>query len=143
MLDAKGNIPVFVSMDALSAYAQIENIILVQEEPCLHHLDAIVEWLKVEHPEPEGKAAINCNEFLAAWNLFADVSRSIGGNFDADREFTADIYDKLFWGNNLPAVTPEGQCYIPFWSETEERIIRDVMSQGLQMFRNSIKNLPL
>lgn len=139
VLDSNGKMPVFVSLGALSAYAQVENIQLEQGELNLHNLDAVVKWFKVKHSKPEGPTAIDCDGFLAAWNLFSDVSRSISGNFDADRDRTKKIYDKLFWGNNLPANTPEGKCYIPLWSKTERETIREVMSQGLEMFRNSIK----
>ncbi len=146
VLDSNGKIRVFVSLDALAAYAQVENISLEvenifpkQDELNLHNLDTVVKWLKAKHSKTEGLTSINPNEFLTVWNLFTDVSRSTGGNFDIDRDFTKMIYSKLFWGNNLPAVTPEGKCYIPVWSRNEKKIIREVMSQGLKMFRNSIK----
>jgi hypothetical protein len=141
VLDSNGKVPVFFSLSALSAYAQAEGIPIEQGELNLHNLDAVVKWFKVKRSKPEGPTAINCKEFLSAWNLFTNISRSVGGNFDADRDRTRKIYDKLFWGNNLSAVTPEGKCYIPLWSRDEKRIIHEVMSQGLQMFSNSIKRL--
>lgn len=139
VLDSNGKIPIFVSLDDLFRYAQAENIPLEQEEPHLHNLDAVIKWFEVKRSKPEGPTAINCDEFLAAWNLFSDVSRSINGDFDADRDRTRKITTKLFWGNNWPSVTPEGECYIPLWSRNEKTIIREVLLQGLQMFRNSIR----
>jgi hypothetical protein len=138
VLDSKGKIPVFASLGALSAYAQDQKIDLEPGEHNLHNLDIIVKWLKVKRSKREGPTSISCPEFLAAHNLFADVSRSISGNFDEDRDATNLIYGKLFWGNNLPSNTPNGKCYAPIWSKDEKRIIREIMSQGLQMFRSSI-----
>ncbi|RYX81074.1 hypothetical protein EON83_25650 [bacterium] len=138
VLDAEGRIPVFTSPEALSDYAQARSLVIEDDdEPLLHDLDVVAHWLETEEWETETLAEINCEEFLAAWNLFADVSRSIKGSFDGDHDHTGDIYGKLFWGNNLPSLTPEGECYIPDWSEQEQHIIRDVMSQGLQMFRDN------
>ena len=143
---SNGTIPVFASLDALASYAEVENIRLevnalplAKSDVNLHDLDTVVKWLRVKRSKPEGPTAINCDEFLGAWNLFADVSRSIGGSFDVDRQRTAKIYEKLFWGNNLPSMTPVGRYYIPLWSNDERRIIREVMSQGLNMFRSRIK----
>ncbi|BCM90985.1 hypothetical protein IAD21_02848 [Abditibacteriota bacterium] len=136
VLDLNGKIPTFTSLDALSAYAQAEAIPIVEEEPILHNLDAVAEWLKIERRDT---ADLNCDELLAAWNLFADVSRSIADNFDAGYDWNKDIYMKLFWGNNLPPITPEGECYIPLWSKDEKQTIHEVISQGLQMFRDNIE----
>jgi hypothetical protein len=139
VLGTDSKVPIFVSLQALSDYAQAERIVLEQSEPILHNLDVVVRWLRIKRSKPEGPTAVDCNAFLAAWNLFADFSRSVGGNFDADKPRTQKIYDKLFWGNNLPSMTPTGKWYVPLWRRREKRIIREVMSQGLQMFRANTK----
>lgn len=86
------------------------------------------------------KFEIECVDFLNVWNLLDDVSHSVKGNFDSDRKATTKIYDKLFWGNNLLSVTPEGKSYKPIWSKKEIETIRDVLLNGLAMFRNSLKD---
>lgn len=141
VLDENGKIFVFASLDDLFNYAQSISIEIEKSyELNLHNLDELRRWLKIKRSKTEGPTAINRREFLAAWNLFSDVSRSIDGSFDAEREKTQRIYEKLFWGNNLPSVTPEGRFYVPLWSGKEKRIIKEVLSQGLQMFRNHIKH---
>jgi len=141
VLDSEGKIPTFPSLDTLLDYAQTENIeVEKQHELNLHNLDVLLQWFEIKRSKIEGPTAIDCDEFLAAWNLFTDVSRSISGNFDADDEKTQEIYTKLLCGNNLPAITPEGNFYVPIWSGKEKRIIREVLSQGLQMFRGHIKH---
>ncbi len=73
--------------------------------------------------------------------LFADVSSSIDGGFDADRKLTQKIYDKLFWGCNLPIVTPEGEHYHPAWTKRELTIMHDVPGSGLKLFQGSVRNI--
>ncbi len=138
-LDSSGKTPAFGSMDALLAHAQDEDIAFADGALILHNLDVIKRWLKFKRSKAQGPTAIGCDEFLAAWNLFADVSRSIDGGFNVDRERTRKIYSKIFYGNNLPAITPEGEHYIPRWSNREKRILREIMAQGLTMFRHNIK----
>jgi hypothetical protein len=45
------------------------------------------------------------------------------------------IYHKLFWGNNLPPVTPEGCHFNPEWSRDELAALAGVLSAGLEMFQ--------
>ena len=134
-LDSNGVIPVFRSMNALLAYAQNQQITFENGELNLHNLDVVKRWLKVKRSKVQGPTSIDCVAFLGAWNFFADVSRSLGGGFDADRERTQKIYSKIFYGNNLPAITPEGEHYIPRWSNREKRVIREIMAQGLALLR--------
>jgi hypothetical protein len=120
----------------LLEYAESQGIRVEAEEATLHNLDELEEWLK------SGDAnLIECDNFNGAWNLFADVSLSIGGDFDADRDLAREIYNKLFWGSTLPSVTPAGEQYHPTWTQRELIIMRDVLSSGLQMFRNSVRGL--
>jgi len=46
-------------------------------------------------------------------------SGSVEGGFDEDKALTQKIYNKLFWGSNLPAVTPKGRYYEPIWPRRE------------------------
>lgn len=55
-----------------------------------------------------------------------------------DREDKAnfDIYEKLFWGNNLPTVTPAGKTYVPVWTQNELERLRSVMAYGIDNFHS-------
>jgi hypothetical protein len=46
-----------------------------------------------------------------------------------------DIYDKVFFGNNLPSMTPPGEHYVPAWSEEEIDRLSRVLTGGLRLFR--------
>lgn len=131
-VDAKGKVPSFASVENLLSYAETRGIIVELEEPHLHNLDLLVRWLK----KPDAKS-VSCNEFNNAWNLFSDVSASINGNFDSDKKLTQKIYDKLFWGCNLPAVTPEGKQY-HHWTKRELQLMHDVLLTGVEMFEQAV-----
>lgn len=135
VIDSAGTIPSFRSEQDLTAYARAEGLDLgAQNGSVLHILDVVRRWLKRKRP-----GRVDCVEMLAAWNLFSDVSASVGGRFNADKNRTQRIYGKLFWGNNWPSVTPEGRCYVPLWSGREVRVMREVLGKGLAMFREHIR----
>jgi hypothetical protein len=137
--DARGFVPTFSDVDAVQAYARPEQYELESEEPKLHDLDWVAAWLKVP-----GKP-VNCRKALEAWNLFSDAARSIhvhgmGSTFEPlDSQFPG-IYDKLFWGSNLPSMTPEGRHYDPEWSPDELTALAEVLRAGLEMFQSSTRS---
>lgn len=92
------------------------------------NFDSLDAWLRSR------RNSFNSCHFLEVWNLLDDVSRSINGDFDSDRDRTYEIYDKIFRGNNLPAVTPKNRHYRPIWSPLEIAIIRLTLKRGLKMF---------
>jgi hypothetical protein len=136
LVDADGFVPSFKDRASLLGYAAGLNIRVDVEGPKLLNLDVLRGWL-----ERENDGLIDPDSFNDAWNLFADLSRSIGGDFDPNGELTRKIYDKLFWGCNLPVVTPEGGQYHPAWTKRELKVMRDVLSSGLRMFRSSVRGL--
>ena len=130
IVEADGKVPCFLNEKDLLGYAASLKLSVETVEPDLHDLDFISSWLKIEKDE-----SVDCKIFLAAWNLFDDVSHSVGGNFDVARKKTNNIYEKLFWGNNLAVITPEGKSYTPIWTKRELKIMREVLSVGLSLFR--------
>ena len=130
-MNHKGLVLVFRTYEALVSFAIAEKLSLEQKfDPAFFNLDVVEKWLSCKRP-----AQLDCVAFLNAWNLLADLSESIGGSFDPDKDKTRKIYSKLFWGNNLPAVTPAGKHYKPLWPGQESRIIRQVLRHGLSLLR--------
>jgi len=76
---------------------------------------------------------------LNAWNLFGDIATSVDAEFDSDRQLSQRVYEKLFWGNNLPSVTPPGKHYTPLWNEDELSLMRAILGHGLDIFRKHVK----
>ena len=134
--DSRGKVPCFLHTEDLLRYASSENLSVETIEPILRDLDLVASWLGASETE-----VVDCKILLDAWNIFDDVSRSVGGNFDANPKLTNKIYDKLFWGNNLPSVTPKGKSYEPIWAKRELKIIRETLSAGLSLFREKISYL--
>lgn len=124
-----GVVSSFDNLDDLAEFARSVGLTVETDESVRLDLDAIAEWLN-----DEALMRVDCVGLLDAWNLFDDVSRSIGGRFDTDKNLTKVVYDKLFWGNNLPAMTPEGEHFTPDWTTRELDLIRTVIGQGLKMF---------
>lgn len=64
---------------------------------------------------------MDCHALLIAWNLFKDVVTTLHIEFFRNKQDNVSdkIYDKLFFGTNIPAITPEGKEYIPQWTKAE------------------------
>lgn len=140
IVSTNNTIPNFVSIEELKQYAEENHITPFddsEENPI--SLDVVAKWLKMK--KMKRMRRVDCKEFLAAWNLFDDISKSTGGNFDPDTNLTQVIYDKLFWGNNLPSLTPEGKCYVPRWTGREIQIMHDTLAHGLALFRQHVKRV--
>ena len=135
-VDADGFVPSFDDTGSQLKYARERNTRVNTEQSVLLDLDVLGMW-----PKEKGVGPVDPHSFNGAWNLFADVSSSIKGGFDTDRKLTRKIYDKLFRGRNLPVVTPAGEHYLPAWTKRELKIIHDVLSPGLKMFRGSVRGI--
>lgn len=135
-VDASGFVPGFRDLVSLRKYADQKHYSLETEEPKLHDLDWVTTWRVAT------SNMVQCEEALCAWNLFSDVAASFpkrGFAFEnRDSQFPA-IYKKLFYGNNLPSITPEGKQYIPEWSQEEISSLADVLTAGLDLFLSSVR----
>jgi hypothetical protein len=68
---------------------------------------------------------------LESWNALDDMARSIGTSpIPSDKSLKGkakSIYDKLFYGNNLPSVTPPGEKYRVTLTREELAVLRVVL----------------
>ncbi len=132
---ADQTIPSFSNQGDLMMVASQHGIQISVEDPTLLDLTVVTDWLQT--PKPEG---IDCPTFLNAWNLFQDVAETVGHSFETTTDgFNTSIYNKLFWGNNLPSVTPPGECYVAEWSAEELSRIHEILSDGFFLFQQHIK----
>ncbi len=98
-----------------------------------------MKW--ADNPIP---STLNCNEALTAWNLFIDLCVSLPSQCCAlktDIDSALALGQTLFFGSNLPAITPEGECFVPQWDAGDKRTIRSVLSMGAATFRDVIKRV--
>lgn len=128
-----GNALSFNSKAELQEYASKNNLDITSEEPELHNLDLVSEWIKESDP-----SSINFSQFNNIWNLWTDVSNSTGKGFDEDIESAEMIYDKLFWSCTLPTGKSDDQEYIPEWTEDELKNMRELFLRGIDMFTRAV-----
>jgi hypothetical protein len=86
--------------------------------------------------------SLDCEKALEAWSFFEDVANSLpnqAAQFRALDVKPSGTYDKLFRGNNLPAVAPPGEHYEPEWSEGEIAEIRLILTTGLTLLRSALR----
>lgn len=132
LLTDMGAVAMFDSEPAGIAYAKAKGLSAALDTRGTWDFDAIACW--AETPTAGG---IECNAFYNAWNLLGDIAASVGKPL----EFTEDerhIHGKLFWGCNLPAVTPSGKYFTPAWPEDEVRTLADTLLDGLRLARESM-----
>ena len=138
VVDDGGWVLGFADASHLRAWAD-GNAVAVSDDdtPVLHDLDGVGQWSA--DPDPNH---VDCVAILEAWNLFTDVRSSVERrNVARDEHRDYDLYDKVFRGNNLPAVTPEGTSYVPVWSDAEVSRLGAIMRDGLRFFRAHVRRV--
>jgi hypothetical protein len=130
-----GSISLFREPSTLSSYAAQHGLEFEDEVPSVIDLDAIARWLGDPRPD-----AIDCELFLNAWNLFDDVASSVGcSSFRRDSRRASLPYGKLFWGINIPVMTPSGEHYEPVWSDEEVETIQKILGDGIRLVRLAVR----
>jgi len=128
VLDGAGSIRLFDSLDSLSQFVLTEGLTLTEKDSSFWDFDRVLAWCSDPRPP------VDCSNLLNAWNLLADIHASRGETNDllshTDQRGQA-VYEKLFYGCNLPAVTPEGQRFDPTWSVEECRSLAQLLRLGL------------
>jgi hypothetical protein len=127
LIDPDNHIKYFPSIFDLEAFCH-KNSLPLCEERNKYNLDIIVEWLKTPH------ADIDCDSFLDVWNVVSDLAHSIHEPFcgDDDGEIRS-VYNKLFYGCNLPTINTSGKEYIPVWPEDEIIILLQVLKNAVEI----------
>jgi hypothetical protein len=120
------------SIDGVAASAARVGVALASEAPASYDFDRLRAWC--QRPSAGG---IEYSPFLDAWNLFDDLA---GLHAAPESEYgrlswaAAGCYDKLFWGSNLPSVTPPGARFEPSWSPEELVAVTQVFEAGINCF---------
>jgi hypothetical protein len=126
-----GRLFVAESCEVLAARAAALGVSVEPEAGAEYDFDRIREWCR--RPTVAG---IDCPAFLAAWNFFDDLA---GLHTAPSTEYAllsrsaSECYDKLFWGTNLPSVTPPGERFHPAWSSEELAAIGRVFAVGVEL----------
>ncbi len=129
-------IPYFSSKRELQYYAKTNKINLEYEEPILHNLDQVKVWIH------NTTSKISCSEFIAAWNLFEDITSSVivsGKTQKLINNSYHDIYTKLYSGSNIVASRKSNRKYYPEWNLNEKLIIKKIMLGGFKLVKEKFR----
>ena len=80
---------------------------------------------------------INCEYILNLWNITADIAETIGITFYGNENKITNIYNKVFYGNNLPSLRGDNEEYIPSWNKKEINILIKVLDDCYKIFEQS------
>jgi hypothetical protein len=128
VLDDKGMVLEFPSESAAREFRPPPGHVLSSEPATHYDFDTVLSWC--------GSATdtLDCATLLNAWNLLGDLPHV--ENLFAWADVRAKgVYDKLFFGCNLPAITPKGEHYVPTWSASEITALKRLLRLGLAEFR--------
>ena len=93
-----------------------------------YNLDQFYEWMLSD------KTTVDCERFLDFWNITSDLAYSANDMFCGDTEEYISIYDKLFYGSNLPSINSSQDKYSPTWDISEIKMLKSVIQSGLHLF---------
>lgn len=133
-----GKIASFADERQVRAFCCENGISLMLEPPAVYDFDRIAAWC-----DSPTAGSIEPVAFLNAWNMLEDA-RGFGLDahlHDASSQRAGKIYDKLFFANNLPAVSPRGASYEPIWSEDEIELLSRIYRFGLAELRAGIQDI--
>jgi len=135
--DDKGNDIVEIRNNRILMFDNIENAErFVNSDNCdcwEYDIPKLENWIDTHDRN------FDCRFLLDFWNIFNDIVYSFGEKIPGERSRKADrVYNKLFFGNNLPAITPEGKHFIPVFTKTDRKTTRKILSYGLDFLEKHI-----
>ncbi|CAN5307548.1 hypothetical protein BH09BAC1_BH09BAC1_15080 [soil metagenome] len=140
-LDNAGKLLLHDSFDRSRLYALENQLKLKEFDEDVDYFkdldfDKVVAWIR------KPNTRIECELFNNIWNAAGDLAATLPTGFQKhdNNKRTLRIYDKLFWGLNLPAFTPPGRHYIPRWNKWEVLLLRTVMRDAVRSFQQAIKD---
>lgn len=122
----KDKIRYFTKITELQHFCEKEKV-PIDEEVITYDVNKLIELLDGYERE------IDCNFCIDMWNIFHDCAYSVGQKFYGDKKKLNHVYNKLFYGLNLPAVNTSSEKYIPEFSASEKEELIRVLKAGLSL----------
>ncbi len=129
-LNPQRKVKVFSSRKSVLSFAKRHSLQLAKVDLYSYDFNRLSKWLM--HPTAK---SIRPNIFLSYWNIFDDVAFSTKHIFDPNHQKTKKVYEKLFFGSNLPSVNRSENKYHPTWSLKEVNLISQVLQIGMDLFK--------
>ena len=124
----KDKILYFSEITELQNFCEQEKI-QIDEKITTYDVDKLMNLLN------ESELEIDCNFYIDMWNIFHDCAYSVDQKFYGDKKKLIQIYDKLFYGLNLPVINTSGEKYIPEFSVSEKEEIAHVLKEGVSLLQ--------
>ena len=123
----------FDNNEQLNEYATSKNI-NIEKGITILNIDNATNWLSLDQKN------IDCKYFLDFWNIITDLANSVGIEFhgNSDKAIVNEIYNKLFYGNNIPVVKGDGEEFIPDWSTEEMNELSDIITDGIALIKKCL-----
>jgi hypothetical protein len=120
----------FDDVSSLKSYCYGHQIAIDDDGGDLDSFNAgtILDWLG-------GKIlGFDYQNLLNFWNITTDIAKSVSVNFYGDTDgLVLDVYDKVFYANNLPILKGDGEDFIPTWDEEELLELKKVMRDAVRI----------
>jgi hypothetical protein len=133
-----GEVIAMRSEEDLRDYASAHSLEIVWSDVSEFDIDQFLHVLSDLKPghRCEGKV---CEILLDGWNLIEDFFRTFDVNLDKLKsDVLRHVYKKLFYGNNLPSVTPEGEHYEPVFDGYEVHQLQTEMKKSISLVGSKI-----
>jgi hypothetical protein len=122
----------FYSEHELINYCKNDNLYIMDDDIVIYNIDEINKIIF------NNGINIDCKYLLDLWNITADIAKTINIPFYGNEKETINIYNKIFYGNNLPSIRGNGEIYIPHWNNDETELILKIVKECYKIFELSI-----
>lgn len=120
------------SIKEVKSFANKNGIILNQAKEVVYDIDVCEEWCH------SSKKNVDCNIVLDLWNIFLDLHTSLNQKYLGNDSKLDKIYEKLFYGNNLPTINTTVNKYIPIFTNNEIKQIKNVLISGVYILKKTL-----
>ncbi len=124
----------FETIEDARAYAAVQRIQLMPDEPVVYNFDSVQEWI------PDPNQALNCIDCMNSWNLVKDITATVRIKFKGNLadNLTLEVYDKICQNNTIPEHVPGAKAGLQNLKEKERKLLAEIMAQAIEIARRII-----
>lgn len=123
----------FETLNEIISYCK-KNRIDIAEKIEVFDIDKIIFALS----EDDFFKDLEYSTILNFWNIITDLSSSLSITFDSKKN--NDIYEKIFYANNIKTLSNEDNGnYIPTWNNFEINVLRSILNEGVYILKSVLK----
>lgn len=126
------------SLEDLKQFATNNGLDVSWEEAGIMDLNRLSTELRACLPG-EKWSVERCRVLLEGWNFFEDLFRTLSlDTRDFSTEAAAAVYEKIFCGNNLPFLSPNGENFDSVLDESEVSVLQSLLGDAMSRVTPSI-----